>query len=143
MHQNETKIPIYFLPGLAANASIFKNINDTVLLVDKGKKEVSSSFGHDLMNGHSFSSDRIKQAHNNLKQLNKALENGNYDLFIKIVEIEALSLHAMMMTSQPYFILIKFSLRLCYPQVIIPLCHSYYCHALLRLVMPMLRLILV
>ena len=26
MHQNETKIPIYFLPGLAANASIFKNI---------------------------------------------------------------------------------------------------------------------
>ncbi|MBT5012640.1 MAG: diphosphomevalonate decarboxylase [Flavobacteriaceae bacterium] len=87
--------------------SIFKNINDTVLLVDKGKKEVSSSFGHDLMNGHSFSSDRIKQAHNNLKQLNKALENGNYDLFIKIVEIEALSLHAMMMTSQPYFILIK------------------------------------
>ena len=26
MHQNETKITIYFLPGLAANASIFKNI---------------------------------------------------------------------------------------------------------------------
>jgi pimeloyl-ACP methyl ester carboxylesterase len=26
VHQNETKIPIYFLPGLAANASIFKNI---------------------------------------------------------------------------------------------------------------------
>ena len=26
MHQKETKIPIYFLPGLAANTSIFKNI---------------------------------------------------------------------------------------------------------------------
>lgn len=26
MHQNKNKIPIYFLPGLAANASIFKNI---------------------------------------------------------------------------------------------------------------------
>ena len=26
MYQNETKIPVYFLPGLAANASIFKNI---------------------------------------------------------------------------------------------------------------------
>ena len=26
MHQNETKIPVYFLPGLAANTSIFKNI---------------------------------------------------------------------------------------------------------------------
>ena len=27
MHQKETKIPIYFLPGLAANPSIFKNIH--------------------------------------------------------------------------------------------------------------------
>jgi pimeloyl-ACP methyl ester carboxylesterase len=26
VHQNETKIPVYFLPGLAANTSIFKNI---------------------------------------------------------------------------------------------------------------------
>ena len=26
MHQNENKIPVYFLPGLAANPSIFKNI---------------------------------------------------------------------------------------------------------------------
>jgi diphosphomevalonate decarboxylase len=86
---------------------VFKGINDTVLLVDKGKKEVSSSLGHDLMNGHSFSNDRIKQAHFNLEQIKNALETGNYDLFIKIVEMEALSLHAMMMTSNPYFILMK------------------------------------
>ena len=26
MYQNENKIPVYFLPGLAANPSIFKNI---------------------------------------------------------------------------------------------------------------------
>ena len=26
MHKNENKIPVYFLPGLAANPSIFKNI---------------------------------------------------------------------------------------------------------------------
>ena len=35
------------------------------------------------------------------------LENGNLDEFIKIVESEALTLHAMMMTSLPYFILMK------------------------------------
>src|SRR5690606_37774290 len=32
---------------------------------------------------------------------------GNLDAFIKIVESESLSLHAMMMTSMPYFILMK------------------------------------
>ena len=26
MNQNQTKIPVYFLPGLAANSSIFKKI---------------------------------------------------------------------------------------------------------------------
>jgi len=86
---------------------IFRDINDTVLLVDKGKKDVSSSLGHGLMDGHSFSNDRINQAHFNLEQIKNALETGNYDLFIKIVELEALSLHAMMMTSNPSFILMK------------------------------------
>jgi len=35
------------------------------------------------------------------------MKSGDIDAFIKIVELEALSLHAMMMTSTPYFILIK------------------------------------
>lgn len=87
--------------------SVFKGINDTVLIVDKGKKNVSSSLGHELMKNHSFSNDRIKQAHNNLFRIKNALENGNYDMFIEIVEMEALTLHAMMMTSNPYFILMK------------------------------------
>jgi diphosphomevalonate decarboxylase len=34
-------------------------------------------------------------------------ESGNLDEFIKVVESEALTLHAMMMTSMPYFILMK------------------------------------
>ena len=34
-------------------------------------------------------------------------ENGDLEAFIKIVESEALTLHAMMMTSMPYFILMK------------------------------------
>ncbi|MFI0490818.1 diphosphomevalonate/mevalonate 3,5-bisphosphate decarboxylase family protein [Flavobacterium sp.] len=85
----------------------FNNFQDTILLVDKGEKQVSSTLGHNLMNGHPFAERRFEQAHENLDQLIIIFESGNLDDFIKIVESEALTLHAMMMTSMPYFILMK------------------------------------
>jgi diphosphomevalonate decarboxylase len=85
----------------------FKNFQDTILLVDKGEKQVSSTVGHDLMHNHPFAERRFAQAHENLDKLITIFENGNLEEFIKIVESEALTLHAMMMTSMPYFILMK------------------------------------
>tara|TARA_R110002049_G_scaffold30345_1_gene103944 strand:- start:7515 stop:8648 length:1134 start_codon:yes stop_codon:yes gene_type:complete len=85
----------------------FKNYQDTILLVDKGEKQVSSTVGHNLMHGHPFAQERFKQAHSHLSSLINILKEGNLDNFIKIVESEALTLHAMMMTSMPYFILMK------------------------------------
>ena len=85
----------------------FKDFQDTILLVDKGEKQVSSTVGHNLMNGHPFAERRFAQAHENLDKLIPVFESGNLDEFIKIVESEALTLHAMMMTSMPYFILMK------------------------------------
>jgi diphosphomevalonate decarboxylase len=85
----------------------FKNYQDTILLVDKGEKQVSSTIGHDLMHNHPYAARRFEQAHENLSKIKTILENGNIDEFIKIVESEALTLHAMMMTSMPYFILMK------------------------------------
>lgn len=85
----------------------FKNYQDTILLVDKGEKQVSSTIGHDLMHNHPFAERRFVQAHENLSNLSTILQNGNLDEFIQIVESEALTLHAMMMTSMPYFILMK------------------------------------
>jgi diphosphomevalonate decarboxylase len=85
----------------------FKDYQDTILLVDKGEKQVSSSVGHDLMHDHPFAEMRFAQAHENLDKLITIFENGNLKEFIKIVESEALTLHAMMMTSMPYFILMK------------------------------------
>ncbi len=85
----------------------FKNYQDTILLVDKGEKQVSSTVGHDLMNGHPFAEQRFKQAHTNLSKVKTILSSGNIEEFIKIVESEALTLHAMMMASMPYFILMK------------------------------------
>ena len=86
---------------------VFKNYQDTILLVDKGEKQVSSTVGHDLMYNHPFAEERFKQANENLAKISKILQNGNLDSFINLVESEALSLHAMMLTSNPYFILMK------------------------------------
>ncbi|PWH83506.1 diphosphomevalonate decarboxylase [Algibacter marinivivus] len=85
----------------------FKNYRDTILLVDKGEKQVSSTVGHNLMHGHPFAQERFKQANNNLSEIISILKKGDLDKFIAVVESEALTLHAMMMTSMPYFILMK------------------------------------
>lgn len=85
----------------------FQNYQDAILLVDKGEKQVSSTVGHKLMYGHPFAKQRFAQAHENLAELKEVLVSGNQKRFIEIVESEALTLHAMMMTSMPYFILMK------------------------------------
>ena len=85
----------------------FKNYQDSILLVDKGEKQVSSTVGHDLMHNHPYAERRFQQAHENLSKLKTVLETGDLNAFVEIVESEALTLHAMMMTSMPYFILMK------------------------------------
>ncbi|WP_299225778.1 diphosphomevalonate decarboxylase [uncultured Psychroserpens sp.] len=85
----------------------FKNYQDTILLVDKGEKQVSSTVGHNLMHDHPYATQRFAQAHDNLSKLISVFQNGDLNAFVKIVESEALTLHAMMMTSMPYFILMK------------------------------------
>lgn len=85
----------------------FRNYQDTILLVDKGEKQVSSTVGHNLMYNHPFAQERFKQANENLSDLVSILKNGDLNKFVALVESEALTLHAMMMTSMPYFILMK------------------------------------
>lgn len=85
----------------------FKNYHDTILLVDKEEKQVSSTVGHNLMHNHPFADNRFKQANENISKLSSVLQNGDLKSFISIIESEALTLHAMMLTSNPYFILMK------------------------------------
>jgi diphosphomevalonate decarboxylase len=85
----------------------FINYQDTILLVDKGTKQVSSTVGHSLMENHPFAKQRFLQAHQNIEKITECLTTGDLDEFIAIVESEALTLHAMMMTCHPYFILMK------------------------------------
>ena len=85
----------------------FKDYHDTILLVDKGEKQVSSTVGHKLMIDHPFSEQRFIQANENISKLSKILQNGDLTSFVNLVESEALTLHAMMLASNPYFILMK------------------------------------
>ncbi len=86
---------------------IFENYQDAILLVDKGEKQVSSTVGHNLMHMHPYADQRFIQANENLSKISEILQRGDIDAFINIVESEALTLHAMMLTSNPYFILMK------------------------------------
>ncbi|MDM9631427.1 diphosphomevalonate/mevalonate 3,5-bisphosphate decarboxylase family protein [Robiginitalea aurantiaca] len=86
---------------------VFESFQDTILLVDKGKKEVSSTVGHALMQGHPFAKSRFDQARKHIDQLRPVFREGDLNAFMALVESEALSLHAMMMSSNPYFILMK------------------------------------
>lgn len=98
---------LYGVEFTDAVAPIFKNYQDTILLVDKGEKQVSSTVGHGLMHGHPFATQRFAQAQENITNIKAIFANGDIDGFISLVESEALTLHAMMMTSNPYFILMK------------------------------------
>ena len=86
---------------------IFKNFNDWVLLIHEGEKSVSSTVGHGLMNTNPYAERRFQEARENFVPLKEILKTGNLEKFITLVEHEALTLHAMMMMSEPAFILMK------------------------------------
>jgi len=85
----------------------FKEMRDAILIVEDEPKKVSSSIGHGLMKNHPYAEMRFKEANKNCKEMLSTLKRGDYDKFIEITEREALSLHAMMMTSKEYYMLMK------------------------------------
>jgi diphosphomevalonate decarboxylase len=94
------------VPFMGAHA-VFESYQDTILIADAGVKEVSSTVGHNLMHNHPFAATRFDTARQNMSRIKSVLQAGDLSEFSKIVEQEALMLHAMMMTSDPYFLLFK------------------------------------
>lgn len=86
---------------------VFQNMRDAILIVDDEPKKVSSTVGHSLMVDHPYAEKRFEQADQRTGELISILKNGEMDAFIKMCESEALTLHAMMMTSSDYYLLIK------------------------------------
>lgn len=86
---------------------VFKNFKDWVLLIHEGEKSVSSTVGHGLMRNHSYAEKRFQEAKDQFLPMKDILKSGDLEKFIQLVEHEALTLHAMMMMSEPAFILMK------------------------------------
>lgn len=86
---------------------IFSDYQDAILLVSEEKKKVGSTAGHALMEGHPYAEARYKQAKENCLEMHQVLKTGDLEHFVKIVENEALSLHGLMLSSNPGYLLIK------------------------------------
>lgn len=84
---------------------VFKDFHDDILIVSQSEKAVSSRAGHALMDGNPYAEVRYAQARMRLAQLLEALRTGDIATFGKIAEDEALTLHAMMMASNPSYLL--------------------------------------
>ena len=86
---------------------IFQDYQNSILIIDPEVKKISSSIGHKLMNENPFSKIRFSEAKNNIAKLKDVLNSGHLDEFINITESEALMIHSLMLSSSPYFILMK------------------------------------
>lgn len=86
---------------------VFRTFRNDILIISAKEKSVSSTAGHHLMEGNPFASARYTQANNRLSSLLVALASGDLATFGKITEDEALTLHALMMCSDPSYILME------------------------------------
>lgn len=86
---------------------VFQTFHDDILIISPKEKSVSSSAGHQLMENNPYSTARYDQAKARLSRLLSALRDGDLDTFGKIAEDEALTLHALMMCSDPSYILME------------------------------------
>lgn len=77
----------------------FTQFRDTILIVSSEEKKLSSTRGHKLMDDTSASQERYLQANKNVLKMLQVLKSGNLSEFGAIVEEEAFSLHANILSS--------------------------------------------
>lgn len=86
---------------------MFHDYHDDICIVSADEKSVSSTAGHRLMDKSVFANARYTQANHRLYALTQAMQDGDLSQFISIVEDEALTLHGLMLCSEPSFVLLK------------------------------------
>lgn len=86
---------------------VFNTFHDDILIVSRAEKSVSSTAGHQLMEGNPFAAVRYQQANKRLEDLCVSMKKGDVEHFGKIAEDEALTLHALMMASNPSYLLVE------------------------------------
>lgn len=97
----------YAIPFSESLHPVFKTFHDDILIISKGEKSVSSTIGHGMMDGNIYANSRYQQARQRFHDVLIALRQGDMESFGRIAEGEALTLHALMMTSYPPYILMK------------------------------------
>jgi len=98
---------VYAVPYSEGIADIFNSFHDDILIISKTEKAVSSRAGHALMEGNPYAENRFDQARRHLVDIVAAMQAGDLEKFGSIVEKEALTLHALMMASEPPYMLLE------------------------------------
>ena len=96
----------YAVPWKDEIAPVFHDYRDTILVVSAAEKSVSSTAGHELMRDLPYAPTRYEEARSNAWKLISALSKSDIDAFVRIIESEALQLHALMMMGPSPFMLI-------------------------------------
>ena len=85
----------------------FGDYHDDILLISKSEKTVSSRAGHGLMESNPYANARYAQAKRRTDDMMNILRKGDVDAFGEMLESEALTLHALMMSSAPSYLLVR------------------------------------
>jgi diphosphomevalonate decarboxylase len=103
----DTYSDIYARPLLSEIHPSFQSYHDAVLIVSEKNKKIGSSAGHALMEKNPFAEARYRQAMDHTIEMLQVLKTGDAEKFVKIVEQEAMTLHGLMMSSDPGYVLMK------------------------------------
>ena len=93
--------------GVEEINNVFKTFHDDILIVSAEEKSVSSTAGHALMENNVYAEARYNQANLRVSELYKIMKTGDVDAFGKLAEDEAMTLHALMMCSDPSYVLME------------------------------------
>ena len=93
--------------GVSGIAEVFKTYHDDILIVSAAEKSVSSTAGHALMVGNVYADSRYQQANDRVGLLLDIMKSGDVHAFGKLAEDEAMTLHALMMCSNPSYVLME------------------------------------
>lgn len=74
---------------------------DIVALIDFDKKKISSSLGHELADTSPYFETRITEMQSRIKQCREAIIKKDLEKLGMAIEQDAISMHAVMMTSRP------------------------------------------
>lgn len=85
----------------------FLSLHDDIFILSSKEKSVSSSAGHSLMDSNPYADIRYNEAKRQMIQVIQALRTGDMERLGSIAEQEAMSLHALMMVSNPSYILME------------------------------------